>query len=441
MINQDGLEWVEGTFGLEPHWTRDPDTTVIAQISQRHLQLSTTTSIDVSFHSSSAFSKFYQVSTPESSYLFRVTLPVDPGFRTESAVATANFVSNIPSPISTPAIIAHSSDNTNELGFEWILMRSAPGTPLHKIWRKLSWPSKQSLVRQLAQHQAQLCAHTFQKIGNLYAKETAFVVDQLVTTIYYQGDHLTHNIVRGPFTSSNAWLKARLQSVLAAQQRILASSCDEDELEDAEFALALAKQLDNLLPTVFLPSAAAEQTVLSHSNLDLHSVAVSSNDQLAIRDWEGVAAVPLWRACQLPALFDERVREAAPDRASYGADSDEDSDHDDDGLDNEGVTDAYWEHRLEHDMTQLRGVFVAEMEASCPEWVAVMKQSALKADFERAVADCDNGWRNKVVKQWADALAGGEVQDLWTMLHSYPGADSRFESDRMSEAGMDWEET
>lgn len=436
MINQDGLEWIEGTFGLEPHWTREPDTTMIAQTVQKYLQLSDSTPINVSFHSSGAFTKLYKVSTLELAYLFRVTLPIDPKHRTESAVATIKFVSKIPSSISTPSVLAYSSDNANELRFEWILMPSIPGTPLRKAWRKMSWTGKQSLVRQLAQHQAQLFKHRFQKIGNLYATGSEFTVDQLVTAIYYQGDHLTHNIVRGPFTSSHEWLKARLRGVVADQQRILDTSCDEDEIEDAEFAHSLAKQLDEILPTVFLPNASAsEQTVLFHNNLSMHNLIIDEQAHLTtIMDWEGVSAVPLWRACQLPALFDERIREEMPNKETYAADSDEEDDKDDDGLDNEGITDLYWEHLLEYEMTQLRKLFVEEMEKESPEWVAVMKQSTLKAYFERAVDDCDNGWSNKVIKQWVDSLVGGGPKDLYTMLYSYP------EIDQASQTSMDWEE-
>ena len=51
--------------------------------------------------------------------------------------------------------------------------------------------------------------------------------------------------------SSHDWLKARLQLVLTDQQRILDSTCDEDEIEDAEAVLDLAKKLLEMLPTIF----------------------------------------------------------------------------------------------------------------------------------------------------------------------------------------------
>ena len=220
------------------------------------------------------------------------------------------------------------------------------------------------------------------------------------------------------------------------QQRILSYSCDEDEIEDAEFAHNLAKKLLELLPTVFLSnSSASEPTVLFHDNLSMQNIWVNEQGQLSgIMDWEAVSAVPLWRACQLPQMFEDRIREEKPEKENYAADSDEEDDKDDDGLDNEGITDLYWEHLLEYELTQLRRVFVQEMEKVNRDWVATMKQNTLKADFERAVEDCDNGWRNKVIKKWVDYLVEGSPKSLSLMLYKQPDID------QLSCTSMDWEE-
>lgn len=434
MSNQHGLEWTEGAFGLEPNWTKDPDTNVISQITRKQLNISHDVPIEVALHSKGSFTKLYKISTPDRAYSMRVSLPVDPAHRTESAVATMEFVGRTTS-IPQSEIIAYSSDNSNELGFEWMLTDHVPGTVLYKAWRSLSWDAKEGIVKQLAEYQAKMSEHKFQKIGNLYRQNDGFAVDRLVSTISYQGDHVTSNAVRGPFTSSHEWLKARLQRVLAEQQQIVDTSCDEDEIEDAEFARDLAKQLSELLPTVFLPnSGASEPTVLVHGSLSMHNITVDGSGKIAIMDWESVSAVPLWRAYQLPKLFEEWVREEKPEKEHYPPDSDEEDDNDDDGLDNEGITDLYWDHLLEYELTQLRKVFVEETETRNPGWSVSSKESTLKNDFERAVEECANGWRNKSVKRWVDTLAGGEPGDLTAMLFSGP------EDDQVSQTSMDWEE-
>ena len=63
-----------------------------------------------------------------------------------------------------------------------------------------------------------------------------------------------------------------------------------------------------------------------------------------------------------------------------------------------------------------------------------MKQNTLKADFERAVEDCDNGWRNKVIKKWVDYLVEGSPKSLSLMLYKQPDID------QLSCTSMDWEE-
>ena len=137
----------------------------------------------------------------------------------------------------------------------------------------------------------------------------------------------------------------------------------------------------------------------------------------------------------MPQFFEERLREERPAKEDYDPDSDEEDDKDDDGLDNEGITDLYWEHLLEFELTQLSKVFQGEMEKRSPEWATLATKSTLKDNFERAVEECDNGWRNKCVKRWVDSLLEGEPQSLTSMMFSHP------EVDAASQIDMDWEET
>ena len=424
MPNQDGLEWVEEMFGLEPRWTKEPDVNIIASIAHAHLGCDEGALPNVSFYAQGAFNKLYKVSTADTTCLMRVSLPVDPRWKTESEIATMEFVRG-KTLLPVPKIIAFDSSNENELGFEWILMEMMPGVTLRKRWRKMSWDAKENIVKCLVENHARLFEHRFHGIGNIFesgkqASSTSFTLDRMVSLIFFWGDHLTHDVSRGPFRSSHDWLKARLQLVLIDQQRILDSTCDEDEIEDAEAALDLAKRLLEILPTIFLPSAGGEPTMLFHDDQSMQNIMVDDDGRLtAVIDWECVSAMPLWKGCQVPALLDQRTREEKPDRETYAAaDSDEEEDaKDPDGLDNEGMNGLYWEHLLEYEMTQLRKLFLTEMQKSQPEWVATMRDSGLKADFELAVRNCDNGFAFKILKRWIDALALGDVRSLSAELN------------------------
>ena len=419
MPNQAGIEWVEEMLGLEPRWTKEPDVDIIASIARTHLSCDEGASLEISFYAQGSFNKVYEITSANMICMMRVSLPVDPYYKTESEVATIEFVRQKTS-LPVPQVVAFDSNNENELGFEWMLMEMMPGIPLRKRWRKMSWDAKVDIVNHLVLEHARLFEEHFHKIGNIFTSVDGYFLDigRMVSRIFFWGDYLTQDVSRGPFTSSHDWLKARLHSVLTDQQRILDTSCDEDEIEDAEAALDLAMKLLEILPTIFLPNVSAgEPTVLFHDDLSMQNILVNDSGRLtAVIDWECVSAVPLWRACQLPALFDERTREGKPNRETYAADSDEEDAEedaeDDDGLDNEGITDLYWEHLLEYEMTQLRKMFLSEMQKQQPEWVNTMRNSSLKADFERAVHHCDNGMASKIIKRWIDALLLGEVQRL-----------------------------
>ena len=117
MLNQDGLGWVQTTFGLEPTWTKEPDVGIIAHIARQRSgggggDGDEKSQIDVTSHAKGAFNKLYEMSTTDATCLMRVSLPVDSRYKTESEVATLEFVRQETS-IPVPSIIA--SDANNEL--------------------------------------------------------------------------------------------------------------------------------------------------------------------------------------------------------------------------------------------------------------------------------------------------------------------------------------
>jgi hypothetical protein len=67
---------------------------------------------------------------------------------------------------------------------------------------------------------------------------------------------------------------------------------------------------------------------------------------------------------------------------------------------------------MDYEQTQLRKVFMDEMKIVCPDWLATMKPSTLKADMEKAVHNCDNSWAFKLVKRWFTAYKEGNLESL-----------------------------
>ncbi|KAF2851945.1 hypothetical protein T440DRAFT_488562 [Plenodomus tracheiphilus IPT5] len=369
MTNQEGLEWVSTTFGLEPRWTAEPDIDAIAQIARKHLDRGRDVPINVSFHAQGAFNKLYRISTGDSDHLLRVSLPVYPRMKTESEVATIEFIRNN-TVMPVPRILAYDADNKNELQYEWILIEMMPGTPLNSRWRSMSWQAKETIIKQLAAFQAQLFTREFSRIGNLF--HNSIDLGPLVSLIFFWGDHLQHEVPRGPFLNSHEWLRTRLSFALLDQQCILRTSEVEDDLEDAEFAKALIEDILEILPNIFPTSLMdGSRSILFHDDLSILT---------AIIDWDSDAEDDDATSCNSP--------------------------------DSDGVSSLYWDHLLEFEQTQLRKVFVEEMTMLQPEWVMVMKESTLKADFEKVVHNCDNSWAFRAVRRWITISAEGRIERL-----------------------------
>src|SRR2546421_11642139 len=98
-LPQRGLKWENGVFDSTPVWTIIPDIAALKSLVLHHLPHCSTNdcdsqAVDISFYAEGAFNKLYSVSRPHDStvYILRVSLPVDPFFKTESEVATLAYV-------------------------------------------------------------------------------------------------------------------------------------------------------------------------------------------------------------------------------------------------------------------------------------------------------------------------------------------------------------
>ncbi|KAH6844627.1 hypothetical protein B0I37DRAFT_311689 [Chaetomium sp. MPI-CAGE-AT-0009] len=215
----DGLEWVrDRLWGSEPRWTVDPDQDAIRQTTASSLNL-TTTPCDIEFLAQGAFNKVYVVTFPEKQkeVIARVTLPVDPKWKTLSEVATLRWVrENTSLPV--PEVISYQADRNSAIGFEWMVMSKMPGRSLRDRWRDVAFSAKEEIVRRLAV----FCSDTFRAqlrgIGNLFLDDTrpspgnsaqdcgSFRLQRIVSTEFIWDRHVHAQVSRGPFQSSRDWL-------------------------------------------------------------------------------------------------------------------------------------------------------------------------------------------------------------------------------------------
>ncbi|GJC87620.1 altered inheritance of mitochondria protein 9, mitochondrial [Colletotrichum liriopes] len=442
--SRDGLAWMDGGLDLEPRWTRELSVAAIEKVCRRQLDIDDGASCDVSFYAAGAFNKLYLIQSDGSRVIMRVSLPVEPGYKTRGEVATLRWLRRWTStPV--PRVIAFNDSNNNEIGFEWILMELMPGTSAYKRWRGMSMAQKTALVEKVAEYQTEILScrlqhEVFRSIGTLRTStesdgdqqqdhqesEAHVKPSKMVSLVFFWGDHYDYDVPRGPFRSSHDWLSSFLRIVILDYTTALKEAEDEEDREDAAAAVEVGQKLLALLPRIFpMIQHPPEQTFLCHDDLSLKNILVDDDGKItALLDWECVSTMPSWAVTLMPKFLDGAQREEEPDRDRYGDESTEDNDalnsrsrsndggeHDEE-LDNEGKNELYWIHLLEFEKTQLRKVYAARMQQSRPDWTTEVEDSSLKTDFLEAIHRCRSGFHLKRISQWTDAITRGDFRRL-----------------------------
>ncbi|KAJ5584942.1 uncharacterized protein N7459_004742 [Penicillium hispanicum] len=378
-VQPPGLAWVQRTFNLEPQWTVEPDPQVIEQTIQSLLPSRT---IQVTFLAEGALNKLYDVKIDNEVYVMRVSLPVDPYYKTMSEVSTVDWVSrttNIP----VPRVITYQSSRENPIGFEWIIMTRMPGRPLKELWRSLSFSAKTCLVEEFAAYSSCLFRNQLQGIGNLY---------RTASTLNDSGLSEATWPTENPVYSNESPLSEKEHMPTGDSE-----SDDADDADDARRTLEIIGKLKALLPSFFPPNGdSPELSVLVHDDLSSRNILVYDNGELAaILDWECVSPLPLWNACYYPAFLKGRPRNLKPDLRRYDLEASGEA------------SDLYWEHLWEYEVTLLRDVFIDRMKSLEPGWVEVFHTSQRQRDFDIAVQNCDNEFVARHIRAWINDLAAG----------------------------------
>jgi hypothetical protein len=188
----------------------------------------------ICFFAKGAFNKLYAMECNKGHFIFRISLPVAPGVKTQSEVATATFMRKNTS-IPVPETFAYDANLQNELGFEWILMEHVEAQPLHDVWHTMSWLKKGLLVMQTVQFMAQSFRREMPSIGSLYFVDSdqvitptspkAFTVSETVLPPFFKSTNFELDI---PFISSADYIAARI-----ALTQHFASKLDLTDEDDA----------------------------------------------------------------------------------------------------------------------------------------------------------------------------------------------------------------
>ena len=424
--------WETDIFYEQPIWCIEPGVQNIKKVILPYLQLCGFGDPTITFFAQGALNKLYNIHAvdpdfgEEHDFIFRVALPVQPYYKTESEVATCNYI-RLHTSIPAPKIYAYDSSSENELGFEWMLMEKMPGTPLSKVWGSMEWERKVHVTGRVAEWMDELSKCRFAQIGSLYHSSKwnlgGFEVGRAVNFDLYRGRCLQYELDRGPFASAKqfyqATISARRKDVnfyaetarkddegsgedKASDETDERSRSEEHEHGDGmEYEeidiLGLPQACDallNILPQVF-PGVSLEKTpnVLYHHDISGNNILVDGAGKLVgLVDWENVLTVPYALASPYPpvlqSMYGEResLLSGTPPCGSANDDS-------------KKIYDDLYEKK------QLKEVFRKRLEELQSPWLRTFKEpTVLVKEFKENLAGI--AFRHPRTLEWVEGLAG-----------------------------------
>lgn len=309
---------------------------------------------EIKYFSAGTFNRLYSISSPDwtTTYIFRISIPVEPFFKTESEVATMEYVRQHTS-IPVPRVIAFCSSNANELGYEWILMEMMQGVPLRTVWNKMAEAARIKFFAEVATHAKKLLSLRFSGFGSIYFADVAdrvegrsllatpnsnndtngtngvngvngriglngpFVLGRIVSQDFFFNKRVHFSGSRGPFQTTRQLVDARM-NLLGQRIQNLSTTPGEPYFCGSDEALARHKslvdvvfsQLTALVPQLVPQDNGPEDVgVLWHDDLSQHNMLVDpvTYKLAGIVDWEAVSILPAYESYDaLPAFLSDR---------------------------------------------------------------------------------------------------------------------------------------
>lgn len=371
VLPYERLKWAGG-FSLGPVWPSEPNISAIRSLAlkalpSKYFENKDPSLLQVQFFAQGGFNKIYEISHPVvgKKYLLRVTLPVDPFFKTESEVATIEFLRQS-TTIPLTRVIAWNSSSKNILGYEWVLMEKVEGIPAGKVWRTMPWEAKVNLSRGLGECAVQLRRLPFDKIGSIFFEDVGrfkeipkagdvnaqrgdggegkhsfislndigpdfahftlvaepspdddYVIGRMVSVFFFEKNRLHSSGNRGPFRNSYEYMAERIKFQLnwidtglniahSEDPNDADSWCDKDFIEEAPDMRSTCNDALTFLPNLFPAQESNELPhILHHHDLNPGNILVDPATYAitGIIDWEMTCVLPRWEATAYPKLF------------------------------------------------------------------------------------------------------------------------------------------
>ncbi|KAI5464306.1 hypothetical protein BGZ63DRAFT_401266 [Mariannaea sp. PMI_226] len=449
-----GLRWVQHGWDSYADWAVDLDPDAIRQTVGSMLRFQGPCKI--SYIDEGAFNQVWHVDDGCREAIARITLPVNPTWKTLSEVATLNWIRNNTS-LPAPRILAYHAGRDNPIGFEWVAMTKLPGRPLFKVWPHTCYGAKLKLVEQIAHFASECFRHQLSGVGSLFPRsrpavryltpppesqhgsssatspalphshsqpqsqsqsqpqpqhfiedwDAASQIGALVTSDFIWDDRFHDNVPRGPFSTSREWVSVQLTLVERSVRRRMAreipageeafkkfSKANEDIVNEFDCTLSIIHRLWSYLDDLLPPArdSRPEPSMIMH-DMSRHNILLHEDGALSgVVDWDCTPALPLWMTCQPPGFLHGPTVHVPPEPISY----------------RNGHTDKnYLRHWQDFELTVLRSHFLNTMRMQEPGWARVYEASQKLRDFELAVDYCDQTVVKHIIEQWLNDLDRG----------------------------------
>ncbi|PYH58589.1 aminoglycoside phosphotransferase family protein [Aspergillus niger CBS 101883] len=237
----------------------------------------------------------------------RIPTPIagPPHYTTASEVAMMAFLRDILG-VPIPKVFAYSTDSTNPVGAEYIIMERIEGVSLASRWLSLT-------TGEIAAIEQKLFAHSFPGYGSLYHRRDLqgdYCIGPISARQFWHGDRNETKIDRGPwlspkdcFTSAARRETACILQHAKPRPRSTFLLPTTSDIEPSEYTSLLSKFL-KLAPSLVPTNPDHTSPILRHPDLNLNNILLAPNSAkiTSIIDWQDSIIFPLFMQAGYPAF-------------------------------------------------------------------------------------------------------------------------------------------
>ncbi|KAH7345910.1 hypothetical protein BKA66DRAFT_517139 [Pyrenochaeta sp. MPI-SDFR-AT-0127] len=248
-----------------------------------------------------------------------------PKYTTASEVAVLKFISTY-TQVPVPEVLAWSSDASNPVGAEYIVMEKATGQQLFTTWSTMTIEDQFSLVEQLTQFEAKLASFQFPANGSLYLCESMtdgeswvaldrnmdpsqrFCIGPSCERAWSaQGNILAppSYVGNGPWPNLSSFGLALVErEIFRVKQQSIASTSGppRGSIEEQLAVLNMTKEVMSRIDIVTLINRVS-RPVLWHTDLHMGNIYSKPEDPTkicSIIDWQSIVVSPLYLQARFP---------------------------------------------------------------------------------------------------------------------------------------------